>query len=303
VDRGEEVKTRLLLVPITLVGITLVTFVLLHLAPGNPAEVRAGQGRGVTPESIAAFRHAYGLDRPLATRYLGWLGRSLTLDFGRSLTDGRPVREKMLEAFPRTLALALLATLFAYGVAVPLGVALAARDQRPLARIGAAGLYGLYALPTAALALLALEAGAPYGGSAASLLVAAACLATATLVRLARHQRSALLAALRADWVRTAHAAGAGEARVLLRHALPNALLPMVTLLAGELPALLSGSVIVEQVFGIRGLGLLGFDAVVSRDYPVLLGLTMLGAAITLAGVLAADLAYRWLDPRLREHA
>lgn len=296
-------KTRLALVPVTLVGITLVTFLLLHLAPGDPAAVRAGQGRGVTAESIAQLRHEYGLDRPLAAQYASWLGRSLVLDFGNSLTDGRPVRDKMLEALPRTVALALLSTLISYLIAVPLGVWLAARERRRPAKLAVWLLYGLYALPTAAVALLALRAGAPYGGDFASLLAGAACLSLATLVRLSRHQRSAMLEALRADWVRTARAVGAGERRLLFVHALPNALLPMITLLAGELPALLSGSVIVEQVFGIRGLGLLGFDAVLARDYPTLLGLTMLGAVLTLAGVLAADAGYGLIDPRLKERA
>jgi peptide/nickel transport system permease protein len=209
----------------------------------------------------------------------------------------------MAEALGSTLALALLSTLFSYLIAVPLGVWLAARDRRRGTRVAGGLLYVAYALPTAAVALLALRAGAPYGGGALSLVAGAACLSLATLVRLARHQRSAVLAALRADWVRTARAIGAGERRLLFTHVLPNALLPMVTLLAGELPALLSGSVIVEQVFGIHGLGLLGFDAVLARDYPTLLGLTMLGAVLTLAGVQLADVGYGLLDPRLRERA
>jgi peptide/nickel transport system permease protein len=297
------VKTRLALAPITLVGITLVTFLLLHVAPGDPAQVSAGTGRGVTAESIAQLRHQYGLDRPLAAQYFRWLGRSLVLDFGRSLVDERPVRDKMLEALPRTAALALLSTLFSYAIAVPLGVWLAARDRRRDARLAGGLLYVAYALPTAAVALLVLRLGAPYGGGFAGLIAGAACLSLATTVRLSRHQRSAVLSALRADWVRTARAAGAGERRLLFAHVLPNALLPMLTLLAGELPALLSGSVIVEQVFGIHGLGLLGFDAVLARDYPTLLGLTMLGAVLTLAGVVAADAGYAILDPRLKERA
>jgi peptide/nickel transport system permease protein len=294
-------SARLALIPLTLVGITLVTFLLMHLAPGDPAALRAGQGRGVTAETIAQYRQTFGLDRPIGARYLAWLGKSVRLDFGSSLVDGRPVREKMLSALPRTLALALLATFFAYLVAVPLGAFSAARDGRRSTRILAAGLYVIYALPLAAVALIALRAGAPYGGTPLAFVAAAACLALAALVRLSRHQRAALLTALRADYVRTARAVGASDGRVLFRHALPNALLPMVTLLAAELPALLSGSVLVEEVFGIRGLGLLGFDAVLGRDYPTLLGLTVLGAVLTLAGVLVADVAYGLLDPRLRE--
>ena len=295
---------RLALVPLTLLGITLVTFLLVHLAPGDPAAVRAGQGRGVSPEAIVAYRAAYGLDRPLVGRYVSWLGRSARFDFGESLVDARPVRDKLAEAWPATLCLALLATALAYLFAVPLGCALAAGDGSRWARRATAALYFLYSLPVAAVALLALLAGAPYGGRGLfGVLAAAGCLALTSIVRLSRHQRSALLSALRADYVLTARAKGAGPLRVLVAHALRNALLPMVTLLAGELPALLSGSVLVESVFGIHGLGLLGFDAVLARDYPVLLGLSTLGAVITLAGVLLADAAYGVIDPRLRGRA
>lgn len=292
---------RLLLLPPTLLGITLCTFLLLHVAPGDPAEVRAGMGRGVTPESIAAFRAEYHLDEPLATSYLHWLARSARLDFGRSLLDGQPVRDKLAAALPATLSLAFLAVALAYLLAVPLGCALAASDGKRWTRLTTSALYCIYALPTAAVGLAALFAGAPYGGRGAGVLFAAAsCLSLAAIVKLSRYQRGALLSALRADWVRTARAKGASPARVLYRHALRNALLPMVTLLGAELPALLSGSVIVEEVFGIHGLGLCGFDAVLARDYPVLLGLTTLGAVLTLAGVLVADAAYGLLDPRLR---
>jgi peptide/nickel transport system permease protein len=131
-------------------------------------------------------------------------------------------------------------------------------------------------------------------------LAAAACLAIAPLVRLSSQQRGALLSVLRADFIRTARAKGASPRRVLWIHALRNALLPMVTLLAVELPALLSGSILVEQIFGLHGLGVLGIDAVLSRDYPVLLGLSTLAALVTLIGTLAADLLYGLIDPRLR---
>jgi peptide/nickel transport system permease protein len=297
------VKQRLALLPLTLVGITLATFLLLHLAPGDPATVRAGSGRGVTPESVAALRAEYGLDRPLAVRYVEWAARSLRFDFGRSFVDGRPVRARIAEALPVTLGLALLAVVLAYLVAVPLGCALALGDGKPLARAGEVALALLYATPTVALAMGLLSVGAPWGGRGpAALSTAAGCLALATLVRISRHQRSALLGALRADYLQTARAKGGGP-RQILRHALANALLPMVTLLGSELGALLSGSILIEQVFGIHGLGLLAFDAVLQRDYPTLLGLTTLGAGLTLFCVLVVDAAYGRLDPRLRDRA
>ena len=291
---------RLVLVPLTLVGITLCTFALAHALPGDPAELQAGTARGASPASLAAVRRDWGLDRPLAAQYADWLARSARLDFGDSLVDGQPVRDKIAAALPTTLCLALLATALAFGVAVPLGVALGLFDRRPWARAASTLLYAVYALPGAAVALLVLRAGAPWGArTLAGMLPAAACLALAETVKLARYQRGALLGALGADYVTTARAKGAGPARAVA-HALGNSLLPMVTLLGAELPALLSASVIVEEVFGLHGIGLMAFDAVLGRDYPLLMALTTVGAVATLAGVLLADVAYGLVDPRLR---
>jgi peptide/nickel transport system permease protein len=280
------------LLPLTLVGITLVTFFLLHLAPGDPAAVRAGSGRGVSAESIAAMRAEYQLDEPLATQYLHWLWRSARLDFGRSFADGRPVRARIAEALPVTLGLALLAAAIAYLVAVPLGCLLALRRRAWLEAL----LALVYAVPTVAVGMGLLAAGVPWR----SLLGAAAVLSLTTVIRVSRQQRASLMAALRSDYLLTARAKGGGPA-TQLRHALRNALLPVLTLLGAELASLLSGSVIVEQLFGIHGLGLLGFDAVLQRDYPMLLGLGSLTAVITLIAVLAVDAAYGLVDPRLVE--
>jgi peptide/nickel transport system permease protein len=295
-----SIARRLVVVPLTLFGITLVTFALLHALPGDAALVQAGTSRGASPESLAAMRHEYGLDRPLPAQYADWLARSARLDFGDSLVDGRPVRAKIAEALPVTLLLALLAAALAFGVAVPLGAALGWFDRSPWVRSATAALYVAYALPVAAVALIVLRAGAPWGArTIAGMLPAAACLALAETVKLARYQRGAVLDALAADYVTTARAKGAG-ARGVVAHALRNALLPLVTLLGSELPALLSAGVIVEQVFGLHGIGMMAFDAVMTRDVPLLLGITTVGAVATLVAVLAADLAYGLVDPRLR---
>jgi peptide/nickel transport system permease protein len=260
---------------------------------------RLGRRLVLVPATLVEFV----LDRPLWRQYADWLGRSARLDFGASLVDGEPVRAKIAGALPTTLTLALLGTLLAFGVAVPLGAALGFYDRRRWARASTAALYGLYAVPGAAVALIVLRAGAPFGvHTLAGLLPAAACLALAETVRLARYQRGAVVAELAADYVTTARMKGHGTGGVL-RHALGNALLPTVTLLGAELPALLSASVIVEEVFGLHGIGRLAFDAVLARDVPVLLGLTTVSALATLAGVLAADLAYGLVDPRLRGRA
>ncbi|HXU70445.1 MAG TPA: ABC transporter permease [Polyangia bacterium] len=294
---------RLAVVPLVLLGVTLVTFALVHALPGDAALVQAGTARGASPESLAAMRAEYGLDRSWPAQYAAWLGRSARLDFGDSLVDGRPVRAKIAEALPTSLALALLAAALAFGVAVPLGAALGWLDRKAWARATSAALYGIYALPVAAVALLVLRAGAPWGArTLVGMLPAAGALALAETVKLARYQRGALLDALAADYVTTARAKGLGPAGVAV-HALRNALLPTVTLLGSELPALLSAAVVVEQVFGLHGIGMMAFDAVMTRDVPLLLGITTVGALVTLAAVLAADLAYGLVDPRLRGRA
>jgi peptide/nickel transport system permease protein len=297
---------RLLGIVPTYLGITLTTFFLLHLVPGDPAQLRAFGSRSAESAAVE-LRRTYGLDRPLWAQYGAWLGRSARLDFGISLVDGRPVRDKLLERLPLTFAVALLALGLAYGAAIPFGVLFAglARAGRGWAQIGQAlelGAFAMYGLPHAALGLLLLVWGAPYGRGPGAVLTAATCLAVAHAARLSRIQSRALFSELGGDYVLTARMKGAGEGRVL-SHALSNALLPLIALLATDLPALLSGSVIAEQVFGLPGLGVLGLDAVLERDYPVILGLTSLAAGITLVSVLASDLLQRKLDPRLRDDA
>jgi ABC-type dipeptide/oligopeptide/nickel transport system permease component len=292
---------RLLTVPLLLITVTLATFALAHAVPGDAATANADV-RGATPEALAAFRGQYGLDRPLPAQYLSWLWRSARLDFGVSLGDGRSVRAKLGRALPVTLTLALLATGLAFLVAMPLGIGLGMADRSRFSAIVAAGLHVVYALPGAAVALAVLAAGAPYGGSRGALFAGAACLALPEAARLARYQRGAVLVELAADYVLAARARGAGSARVAL-HVTRNALLPMITLFGAELPALLSASVIVEQVFGLPGIGFIACDAVLKRDYPLLLGLATTGALVTLACVLLADLGYELCDPRLRGRA
>ena len=290
-----RLAARLLLAVPTLVGVTLVTFAIAHLAPGDPVTFAAGTSP-VTQRLADENRRLVGLDRPLARRYGAWLARSATLDFGVSLTDGRSVRARIAEALPATAKLGLLAALLALLAAVPLGVAAAVGEGSAIGVALEVALSLAYGVPVLALALWMLAAGAPFGGGVAP----AICLAIPSAILLARHQRSALLAVLGADYMTTARAVGASPARALLRHALPNALLPMVTLLGSQVPLLLSGSVLVERIFGIAGLGTLGYDAVLARDYPMLMGLATLSAALAIAGVLVADGAALLVDPRLQ---
>jgi len=323
---------RLVALPPTFIGITLLTFAGLHLVPGDPIDaasggVAAGEGaaaRTLSPESRAELRRAYGLNRPLATQYADWVSRLVRLDLGRSFHDGRPVKNKIAERLPTTLTLTFLAALLAYLVAVPLGTAAAARAGSRFDRGLGASLWLAAATPpywAASLAIVFLGGGAyldwfPVLGLASDgseswplaarladrawhLVLPVGCLSIGAVASVSRVCRAAVVDALAQDYVRTARAKGAGAARVLVRHGLRTALLPLVTLASALLPSLLGGSIVVETIFGIPGMGLLGYEAMVARDYPVILAVTSLAAMVTMLGMAAADVVYRLVDPRV----
>jgi peptide/nickel transport system permease protein len=271
-----------------------------------------------------AFRQKHGLDLPLPVQYGRWLWKVVRLDFGRSLHDGRPVTELIAEALPRTLLLSGLALFFAMLVAIPLGARLAVRHGKPFARIASAGLFISYSLPSFWVAVMVLllfatdrgvalfplqglssaspdaTAGAQLADLAWHLVLPVFCLAYPFSVVLARHVKTAMREQLAQDYVRAARARGVPERVVVYRHALRNSLLPVVTLLGLALPQLVGGSVVVERVFGIPGMGLLAFEAIGYRDYPVVMGVATLAAMVTLVSVLLADLLYASVDPRIR---
>jgi peptide/nickel transport system permease protein len=319
-------KRALQMVP-TFLGITFLTFFAAQLAPGDPLQLdpEGATAQANAQQALDAFKHRHGLDQPLPVQYARWVGRVATLDFGRSLHDHRPVSELLAEALPRTLLLTVLALLLAFGLAVPLGVQGAVREGSLAARLVSGGLFAAYAMPAfwvAVLALLffssprflgalpfqgltsdgfeALSAPAKLADLAKHLVLPVICLAYPTLAVVAVQVRAAMRAALAQDYVRAARARGIPERRVVYRHALRNSLLPLATLLGLTLPSLVGGSVVVERVFGIPGMGLLAFDAIANRDYPVVMGVATLVALVTMLSVLAADLLYAVADPRVR---
>lgn len=320
------VARRLLYMVPTFLGITLVTFAIAQLAPGDPLQLdpESAASAAAMDQATAQFNARHGLDLPLHLQYLRWLGKVVRLDFGVSLHDGRPVRAQLSEALPRTLLLSSLALLLAFGVAIPLGAVLAVRHGRPLARAVSAGLFVAYALPgfwVAVMVLLALatDRGVPIfplqglsslpqsappldrlADLAWHLVLPVCCLAYPLGVVLTRHVKAAMREALGQDYVRAARARGVPERVVIFRHALKNSLLPLVTMLGLALPQLIGGSVVIERVFGIPGMGLLAFDAIGYRDYPVVMGIATLSALVTLVSVLLADLLYAAVDPRIR---
>jgi peptide/nickel transport system permease protein len=318
------VLRRLALAIPTLFGIVVLVFLLLHLAPGTPASaVGSGEsGRRVSAAAREEMRRLYGLDRPLPERFARWIGRVARLDLGDSFVDRRPVSERIREALPATLALNGLALFFTLAIGIPIGVAAGGRPEGPFDRTSAIVLFALYSMPVfwAALllqTLLSVKLGwlPLYGVSSdppptgfagvadrlAHLALPVTCLTYASLAFFARLVRAGVVEARSQDYVTAALARGVSRRGALWRHAFRNALLPLITLLGLLLPGLLSGSVIVERIFAWPGLGRLYFDSILSRDYPVVLGLSLIGAVATLAATLAADLAYAFADPRVRE--
>jgi peptide/nickel transport system permease protein len=270
------------------------------------------------------MRRLYGLDRPLPERFGKWIGRVVRFDLGESFVDRRPVSERIREALPATLVLNGLALLLTLAIAVPLGVVAGGRPEGPFDRVSAVALFALYSMPVfwAALllqSLLSVELGwlplygvssdaapggiAGVGDRLAHLALPVTCLTYGSLAFLARIVRAGVVDARSQVYFTAALARGLSRRAALWRHAFRNALLPVITLLGLLLPGLLSGSVIVERIFAWPGLGRLYFDAILSRDYPVVLGLSLLGAVATLAATLAADVAYAFADPRVRESA
>lgn len=317
------VVRRLLLALPTLAGIVVLVFFLLHLAPGSPVSaLGADTGRRVSVRAAEEMRRVYGLDRPLPERFAAWVGRVARLDFGESFVDRRPVLERIREGLPYTLALNGAALLLTLAIAVPLGVAAGGRPEGPLDRASGAILFALYSLPAfwAALLLQTLfavrlrwlplygvgsDSEGPAGGRLTDLALHAVlpvvCLTYGSLAFFARLIRASVAETRNADYVLAARARGLSRREALWKHAFRNALLPLVTLLGLVLPGLLSGSVIIERIFNWPGLGRLYFDSILSRDYPVVLALSLLGAVATLVLTLVADVASAVVDPRVRD--
>jgi peptide/nickel transport system permease protein len=294
--------------------VTLVFFA-IHLAPGTP--FLPSNDRPLNPAVEASLRARFGLDRPLPAQYASYLGALVRGDLGESFRQQRPVTAALADAVPNTLVLAGAALLIDLSLGIALGVLQAARARRAADRaLGAASLF-VYSLPTFWLGLVVLlvfgqwlrwlpvggVTDPVFGGGALDrlrhLLLPAFTLGVVGAAGTARFQRGAMLEALRRGFVRTARAKGVTDGRVLLRHALRNALLPAITLLGLALPFLLTGSVVVETVFAWPGMGKLAADAVNARDYPVVMAATLVASLMVVAGSLLADALYAVADPRI----
>ncbi len=328
---GSYLIRRLLHVVPTFVGITLITFLIIQLAPGNPILMKLqmrGEGQladtATTQAIIEETKKLYGLDKPLPVQYLLWLKRVVTLDFGYSYKDHRKVWDKIRERLPVTIQLNALSLFLVYVIAIPAGVYSAVRSGRILDRVLTGGFFVLYSLPSFWVAVMcimlfgggeywdvfpvygvssigaeSLSAGAWLLDRLWHLVLPVFCLSYGGWAYLSRLMKAELLEVIREDYIRTARAKGLGERVVIMRHAFRNALLPLITLFAYLLPALFGGSVIIESIFSIPGMGQLGFEAVLSRDYPVIMALTTISALLTLIGLILSDVLYAVFDPRI----
>jgi len=298
---------------LTLIGVTALMFVLIQLAPGSPI---ADAEDGLTPltesERIALER-MWRLDQPLPTQYLGWLGDLARGDLGNSIRDRRPVSERIGERLPLTLILNGSALLVLLLVAVPLGAAAALQPNSRLDRWSATWSYTLYAIPVfwAALMLQRLFAvrlgWLPLSGTGSDglpliqhLVLPVSCLSYGGVAYVSRFVRANLIESTPPEALRSARARGMTQLSILYRHGFRLAAVPLLTLAGFLIPAMIAGSVVVESVFQLPGLGTLFLDAAYQRDLPVLLAMTLLSGAATLAGIAFSDIAYSLFDPRVR---
>ena len=315
---------RLVVIPVMLVGISLLSFLAIHLAPGGPISVAADLNPKATAEYRERMVRYYGLDQPLHVQYGRWLVRMSTLDFGPSFApDGRQVSEKIKERIPVTLTINVLSMGLIFLVAIPLGIYSAVRKDSWFDRISTVTVFTGFAVPTFWLALLlmilfgvrlgwlpisglvslehdSLSLAGRIWDRARHLVLPVFLAGFGGLAGMSRYMRSNMLEVIRQDYIAAAKAKGLSERQVVLRHATRNALLPVITILGLSVPDLLGGAVIFETIFAIPGMGQLFYQGVMSRDVPLIMGILVIGAFLTLIGNLLADVGYALADPRIR---
>ena len=332
---GTYILKRIALFVPTLLAITVITFGIAKMAPGDPVDIILGpQSQGgdqaadkeLNERMRQEVREELGLDQPVVVQYFSWLGGILQGDFGKSYFDRKPVMGKIAERIWPTLIMSVLSILLAYLIAIPIGIYSANNPGSLGDRILSTSLFGLYSIPTfwaGTLVLIyltnndyffqlfptrglhstAYDDSWPLWKSTLDYLwhlAAPVMIYTYTsFAFISRQMRAGMVEVIRQDYIRTARAKGLDERKVVYKHALRNSLIPIITLLAGLLPALIGGSIVVELIFSIPGMGKLGYEALLARDYPVIMGVLTLSAILTMVGVLIADLLYSLVDPRI----
>ncbi|QSO48934.1 ABC transporter permease [Alicyclobacillus mengziensis] len=301
----------------TLLGVTVISFVLIHIVPGNP--VRILLGNHYTLERAAALSRSLGLNKPLWEQYFIWLGHIFVGDFGFSYVYNKPVVNMILHALPHTLAIVLVSVMAAHLFAVFLGSVQAYFQNTVFDQVATVINYFLYSLPSFWLGLLLVIFFAidiklfPSGGIVNTnvshvgffnwlhhLILPVLSLFLISVAGWTRYMRSSMREALLQDYVRTARMKGATEFRVVFVHALRNSVLPLITMLGLSLPTLVAGALFVEEIFNYPGMGLLYWNAINNRDYPIIMAVTVFLGLVTVLGNLLADILYGVIDPRIR---
>jgi len=353
---------RFLLVIPTFIGISIITFLILQLIPGNPVFQRLQAMRGamgvenVSPEIIEQTKKLYGLDKPIHLRYLIWMGKVIRLDFGDSFKDGRSVMTHIRESLPVTLQMNAISLLIMYAVSIPLGVFSSTHQHTRRDTFITFILFVLYSLPSFWVAMLlmyffcggsgsdGLHALVARGVAAVGLanatwaqwllehvfhfnwfpiygsnsdgagdwpfhrwladrlwhfVLPVFCLTYASFAIMSRYARAGMIEVVRQDYIRTARAYGFSERTIVYRYALRNSLIPQITILGSLLPGMIAGSVIIESIFSVNGMGQLFYVSIVSRDYSLVMGLFTFTALLTLFGMILSDILYALVDPRI----
>jgi len=326
-------RRMLLMIP-TFFGITLATFILINLAPGSPVEqqiqkIRFGSGDKssnavVNQEVIDALKKQYGFDRPLHERYVIWLKNLSRLDFGESFTYQEPVLDVILSKFPVSLQFGIVSLILTYIVCIPMGVLKALHAGKTFDKVSGLMLYFSYSVPSLILGifLIVFFAGSNYfswfpigglksddydsftffqkvGDRAHHFVLPLICYMVGGFTELTMVMRNSMLDVIKSDYIRTARAKGLSEVMIVFKHALKNSLIPIATGLSGFFAVFLTGSLIVERIFNLDGIGLLAFSSIMSRDYNVIMGLTFLTSLVLMLGKIFSDVIYVMIDPRI----
>ncbi len=321
------IRRILLMIP-TMLGITIMVFAISRIAPGDPVSLSMGPGGQLDAQRAADVRKArmalYGLDKPIHVQYAIWLKRVVKLDFGDSIKHHRPVIDLIAERLPVTITLNLISIVIIYVISIPLGILTAVRQGKFSDRASSVVLFMLWSLPSMWVGqmLIGYFCGPtfkhwfPPAGLSSNyadalpffswladrlwhLALPVVCLSYSGFAYLTKQVRAGMLDNLRADYVRTARAKGLDNWTVIFRHAFRNSIIPVITIMATLLPAMIGGSVIIESIFSIPGMGRLAFEAITTRDYNVVMAVATTAGFLGLIGLLLADIAYAIADPRI----
>jgi len=316
------IRRLIYMIPLVL-GISIITFFVLHLTPGKPIELMTDMNMKITSDARQRLVQLYGLDKPWYIQYSRWLVRIIKFDFGNSFRDNRPVIKKIAERLPATLLLNFWSLLIIFCISIPIGVYTALKKDTLFDKSLTVLVFIGYSVPRFWLAILLMVLfGIKLGWLPISglrsvnydmlslsgkiidiikhLILPVIISAFAGLAGLSRYVRNSMLDVLSTEYIKYARAKGLPERIIVYRHALRNALLPVVTILGLSLPELIGGSFIFETIFAYPGMGRLGYEAIMSRDYPVIMAVGTITALLTLIGNLMADITYAYVDPRIR---